>query len=85
MTRLSRSFELEAKRKVRPLMFVSTRPEGVIAELVLTLYMLGTARCWRRTKVKLKVSSSSLVRRRSKAGGLSLEGTASGSCGERGV
>ena len=79
---MSRSFELEAKRKVRPLMFVSTRPEGEMAELVLTLYMLGTARCWRTTKVKLKVSSSSLDRRIRKVGGPSLDGAASGSCAQ---
>lgn len=53
-----------------------------MAELVLTLYMLGTARCWRTTKVKLKVSSSSLDRRMRKAGGPSLDGAASGSCAQ---
>jgi hypothetical protein len=82
VTRFSSSLELGAKTKVKPLMFVSTRPEGVIVEALFTLYMLGTARCWRRIKVKLNVSSSSLGRRIRKDGGPSLDGDDSGSCDE---
>jgi hypothetical protein len=81
VTRLSSSFELEAKMKVRPLMFVSTTPDGAVAELLFTLYMLGTARCWRRMNVKLNVSSSSLGNRMRKDGGPSPEAD-SGSCKE---
>jgi len=81
VTRFSRSLELEAKRKVRPLMFVSTRPVGAMDELLLLiLYILGTARCWRSMNVKLKLSSSSLGRRMRKEGVPSLEAAGSGSC-----
>jgi hypothetical protein len=80
VTRLSRSFELGAKMKVKPLMTVSTRPVGAIADALLALYMLGTARCCRRIKVKLNVSSSSLGRRIRNDGGPSFEAAASGSC-----
>ena len=79
VTRFSRSRELEAKRNVRPLMFVSTRPEGAMVELLLTLYILGTARCWRSMNVKLKLSSSSLGRRMRNEGVPSLAAAGSGS------
>jgi hypothetical protein len=65
--------------KVKPLMMVSTKPVGAMVDALLTLYMLGTARCCRRIKVKLNVSSSSLGRRIRNEGGPSFEEDASGS------
>jgi hypothetical protein len=82
VTRLSSSLELGAKTKVKPLMFVSTRPDGAMVDALFTLYMLGTARCWRIIKVKLNVSSSSFGRRIRKDGGPSLDGDDSGSYDE---
>jgi hypothetical protein len=80
VTRLSKSLELGAKMKVRPLITVSTRPVGATAGALLALYMLGTARCCRKIKVKLNVSSSSLGKRIRNGGGPSFGAAASGSC-----
>jgi hypothetical protein len=66
--------------KVKPLMTVSTRPVCATVDALLALYMLGTAKCCRSTKVKLKVSSSSLGKRIRNDGGPSLGKDASGSC-----
>lgn len=79
MTRFSSSFELPAKTKVKPLIMVSTRPVGATAELLFTLYILGTAKCWRSMNVKLNVSSSSLGKRMRKDGGPSRGAVDSGS------
>ena len=78
VTRFSNSFRVGAKTKVNPLMTVSTRPLGTIVEALFTLYMLCAAWVCRTMKVKLKVISSSLVKRRRKDGGPPAE-TDSGS------